>query len=263
MTSPFAPAPDQPALVLTDVDRTFGGVRAVDGVSFEVREGAIHGLIGPNGAGKTTALNLISGLMRPSAGTILFHGTRIDRLPTHRIAAMGVRRTYQNLRVFPQMSALENLLVGMHTVTRAPLWQRLVYAPAARHEEQASRSRATLLLNRVGLGPRAAQQARNLPYGEQRRLEIARALASEPRLLLLDEPTAGMNPAEVDEIAALIRSIAAERRTILLVEHNMPLVMSVCDRITVLDFGRVIAEGTPAEVSADDAVITAYLGSDE
>jgi ABC-type branched-subunit amino acid transport system ATPase component len=263
MTSPFAPKVDQPALVLAGVDRTFGGVRAVDDVSFAVREGAIHGLIGPNGAGKTTALNLISGLMRPDTGTIVFHGTRIDRLPTHQIAAMGVRRTYQNLRVFPQMSALENLLVGMHTVTRVPLWQRLVYAPAAGHEEREARGRATLLLKRVGLGRRAEQQARNLPYGEQRRLEIARALASDPRLLLLDEPTAGMNPAEVDEIGALIRSIAAEHRTILLVEHNMPLVMSVCERITVLDFGRVIAEGTPAEVSANEAVITAYLGSEE
>jgi branched-chain amino acid transport system permease protein len=252
-----------PALVLSGVDRTFGGVHAVDDVSFEVREGAIHGLIGPNGAGKTTALNLISGLMRPSAGTIDFHGTRIDRLPTHQIAALGVRRTYQNLRLFPQMSVIENVLVGMHTVTRAPLWQRLVFTPAVRREESASSERATLLLNRVGLGRRVDQQARNLPYGEQRRLEIARALASDPRLLLLDEPTAGMNPAEVDEIAALIRSIAAERRTILLVEHNMPLVMGICERITVLDFGRVIAEGTPAEVSADEAVIEAYLGSED
>ncbi|MGD9890442.1 MAG: ABC transporter ATP-binding protein [Dehalococcoidia bacterium] len=263
MTSRSLPDADQPALVLSGVGRTFGGVRAVDDVNFDVRAGTIHGLIGPNGAGKTTALNLISGLMRPSAGTIDVHGTRIDRLPPHRIAAMGVRRTFQNLRLFPQMSALENLLVGLHTVTRASLGQRLLFAPATRREETATRDRAVLVLDRVGLGRRVHQQARNLPYGEQRRLEIARALVSDPRLLLLDEPTAGMNPAEVDEVAALIRSIAAERRTILLVEHNMPLVMSICDRITVLDFGRVIAEGSPAEVSTDDAVIAAYLGSEE
>jgi len=263
MTAPPVPGVEQSALAVSGVGRSFGGVRAVDGVSFAVREGAIHGLIGPNGAGKTTVLNLISGLMRPMSGTISFRGERIDRLPAYRIAAMGVRRTYQNIRLFPQMSALENLIVGMHTVTRAPLWQRLIYAPAARREESRSRDRAAGLLEHVGLGRRITEQARNLSYGEQRRLEIARALASDPRLILLDEPTAGMNPAEAGEVAALIRSISAEGRTLLLVEHNMSLVMSVCGRITVLDFGRVIAEGAPAEVAADDAVITAYLGSEE
>ena len=263
MTSASALSTQHPALVLDAVGRTFGGVRAVDGVSFAVRDGAIHGLIGPNGAGKTTALNLISGLMRPTSGTITFGDTRVDRLAAYRIAAMGIRRTYQNIRLFPAMSALENLIVGMHTVTRAPLWQRLIYAPGSRREEATTRERAGALLERVGLGRRMGELARNLSYGEQRRLEIARALASDPRLLLLDEPTAGMNPREVDEVAELIRSIAAEGRTVLLVEHNMALVMSVCERITVLDFGRVIAEGTPAEVSSDEAVITAYLGSEE
>jgi len=249
-------------LTLREVGRTFGGVRALDGVSFAVRAGAIHGLIGPNGAGKTTALNVISGLMRPTSGAIELGGRRVDRLPAYRIAGLGVRRTYQNIRLFPAMSAAENLIVGMHTLTRAPLWQRLIYAPAARREEAWAHERARALLGRVGLGRREAELARNLSYGEQRRLEIARALASDPTLLLLDEPTAGMNPREVEEVAHLIRSIAAEGSTVLLVEHNVALVMGVCERITVLDYGRVNAEGTPEQVSADARVIEAYLGSE-
>jgi ABC-type branched-subunit amino acid transport system ATPase component len=249
-------------LRLDDVGRDFGGVRAVDGVSFGVGEGTVHGLIGPNGAGKTTALNLISGLMSVSRGAISFDGARIDRLPAHRIAALGIRRTYQNIRLFPALSARENLIVGMHTITHAPFWQRLIAAPAERREQAETHVRADRLLARVGLRERGEALARNLSYGEQRRLEIARALASDPRLLLLDEPTAGMNPAEAATVATLIRAIAGEGRTVLLVEHNMALVMSVCERITVLDFGKVIAEGTPAEVRADTAVIEAYLGSD-
>jgi ABC-type branched-subunit amino acid transport system ATPase component len=253
----------QPALRLDGVEQTFGGVRALDGVTFAVAEGSIHGLIGPNGAGKTTALNLISGLMRPASGAIRFRDTRIDRLAAYRIAALGVRRTYQNIRLFPAMSAAENLIVGMHTVTRASLWQRLVYLPSERREEGRTRERAAALLHHVGLAERSEALARNLSYGEQRRLEIARALASDPALILLDEPTAGMNPREAGDVAGLIRSMAAEGRTVLLVEHNMTLVMSVCNRITVLDFGKVIGEGTPEEVRANPHVIEAYLGSEE
>jgi branched-chain amino acid transport system permease protein len=251
-----------PILQLDGVSRTFGGVRALDSVSLRVREGAVHGLIGPNGAGKTTALNVISGLMEPTSGEIRFQGARIDDQPAHRIAALGIRRTFQNIRLFPAMSSLENLIVGMHTTTHTPLWQRLVYAPKAQREEARAREWGVMLLERVGLGRKALEQARNLSYGEQRRLEIARALASDPALILLDEPTAGMNPRETDAVADLIRSMSADGRTVLLVEHNVGLVMSVCDRITVLDFGEVIAEGTPAEVSANPDVITAYLGSE-
>jgi ABC-type branched-subunit amino acid transport system ATPase component len=252
----------EPLLSLDRVSRHFGGVRAVDQVSFSVSEGIIHGLIGPNGAGKTTVLNLVSGLMPLTSGSITLAGQRIDRLPAHRIAAMGVRRTFQNIRLFPVMSALDNVVVGGHTLRRHGAIERILYRPAALREEQAVRARSAALLERVGLGARIEELARNLSYGEQRRLEIARALAGEPRLLLLDEPAAGMPYGEMMDLVALIRSIAAEGHTVLLIEHNMELVMNVCERITVLDFGRVIAEGTPSEISADPDVIAAYLGSE-
>jgi ABC-type branched-subunit amino acid transport system ATPase component len=249
-------------LRLDRVERVFGGVRAVDGASFAVAAGAVHGLIGPNGAGKTTLLNLVSGLLRPSAGEIRLDGARIDRLPPHRIAARGVTRTYQNIRLFPALTALENVVVGMHLARVAPLRSRLAFRPSARAEEEATRATARALLERVGLGERAAERAAELSYGEQRRVEIARALASGPRLVLLDEPTAGMNPAEVAAIADLIREVATGGRSVLLVEHNVPLVMQVCARVTVLDFGKVIAEGAPGEIAAHPAVIAAYLGAD-
>lgn len=252
-----------PLLQLSGVSRSFGGVRAVDEVSFDVAGGTVHGLIGPNGAGKTTVLNLISGLMPLTAGTIRLGGARINRLPPHRIAAAGVGRTFQSIRLFPMMTAIDNVLAGAHTRRRASTPAFLAFLPAAREEERQQRIAAAALLARVGLAGRARHQARALAYGEQRRLEIARALAGEPRLLLLDEPAAGMPHAEIGDLAALIRAIALGGQTVLLVEHNMELVMSVCDRITVLDFGRVIAEGTPHEVSGHPAVIAAYLGADE
>jgi ABC-type branched-subunit amino acid transport system ATPase component len=249
-------------LELADVSRYYGGVRAVDGVSFAVEPGHIHGLIGPNGAGKTTLINLLSGLVPPSGGRIAFGGRRIDGLPPYRITRLGITRTYQNIRVFPAMTALENVRVGQHVVTREPFLARLVFAPAARRTEAAARAEAGALLAQVGLAQRRDVPAGALAYGEQRRLEIARALAARPRLLLLDEPAAGMNHAEIDALAEIIRSLTAAGRTILLVEHNMPLVMSICDRVTVLNFGRLLAEGPPEEIARDPEVIAAYLGTE-
>ncbi len=251
-----------PLLSIERLERVFGGVRAVDGASFDVRPGEVHGLIGPNGAGKTTVINMVSGLLVPTSGAIRLAGTAIQSLAPHRIAALGVARTFQNIRLFPELSARDNVIVGEHRVRRASLGARLLGLPASAAEERGARERALALLERIGLAERSHERARNLSYGEQRRVEIARALASDPRLLLLDEPTAGMNPVEVHAVAALIRKVAGEGRAVLLIEHNVRLVMDVCDRITVLDFGKVIAEGSPAEVIRDPAVITAYLGSD-
>ncbi len=249
-------------LCLRGVERTFGGLRAVDGASFEVEAGRVHGLIGPNGAGKTTLINLVSGLLAPTGGTIELSGRAIGGLAPPRIAALGVARTFQGIRLFPELTARDNVLVGQHLRRHPSLLARLLMLGSAREEARAAREKAGALLTRVGLPDRIDEQARHLSYGEQRRVEIARALASEPSLLLLDEPTAGMNPVEVQGVAKLIRQVAAEGHSVLLVEHNVRLVMDVCDRITVLNFGKVIAEGTPVVVAADPAVITAYLGSE-
>jgi branched-chain amino acid transport system ATP-binding protein len=252
-----------PLLRVEALTRRFGGVVAVDNVSFAVDEGEIVGLIGPNGAGKTTVINLLTGLLKPSGGSIAFGAARLDQLPAHRIARAGVARTYQNVRLFRGLSALDNVIVGTHGQTRASFAARLFFDRAVRREEEQAREQARALLARVNLAPRAEVRATSLPYGEQRRLEIARALAAKPRLLLLDEPAAGMNPAEMDQLIALIRSLRDEGQTILLIEHNMQVVMGVCDRIVVLSFGRKIAEGTPAEISANKEVIAAYLGDEE
>jgi branched-chain amino acid transport system permease protein len=248
------------SLSLAGVSRAFGGVRAVDDATFTVGDGEVHGLIGPNGAGKTTLLNLISGLLQPTAGRIELAGRRVDRLPPHRVAALGVARTYQNIRLFAGLSAIDNVVVGEHRQRRAPLWRRLLMLPSARREERAAREAAEALLARVGMRDRAAVPASSLSYGEQRRVEIARALASQPTLVLLDEPTAGMNPGEAAAVARLVREVAREGRTVLLIEHNVRLVMELCDQITVLNFGKVIARGTPAQIGQDPAVIAAYLG---
>ena len=248
------------SLSLAGVSRAFGGVRAVDDATFTVADGEVHGLIGPNGAGKTTLLNLISGLLQPTSGRIEMDGRRIDRLPPHRVAALGVARTYQNIRLFAGLSAIDNVVVGEHLRRHAPVWRRLLMLPSARHEERAARESAEALLSRVGMRDRGATPAFSLSYGEQRRVEIARALASQPTLVLLDEPTAGMNPNEAAAVARLVREVAREGRTVLLIEHNVRLVMELCQQITVLNFGKVIARGTPAEIGKDPAVIAAYLG---
>jgi branched-chain amino acid transport system ATP-binding protein len=252
-----------PLLQLDNLSKRFGGLVAVDRVSFDIRSGEIFGLIGPNGAGKTTLFNLITGLIPASSGVLQFQNQRLNGLPPHRIAACGLARTFQNLRLFGELSVLENVQIGRHLLTRESLGASLGRSPQSRLAEQQTREAALDLLALVGLGDLAQQQARTLAYGDQRRLEIARALALEPKLLLLDEPAAGMNPSEKHALSDLIRSIRQRfDLTVLLIEHHVPLVMGLCDRLAVLDFGRLIALGTPEAIRQDPAVIAAYLGED-
>ena len=249
-----------PLLEARRIGKRFGGVQALDAVDFSIEPGEIYGLIGPNGAGKTTLFNVLTGIYAPDSGDFRFQSAVLNALKPHEITAHGIARTFQNIRLFGNLTVIENVMIGRHARTRAGVLGAVLRTRAQRKEEAAIEARALELLDYTGIRERANDLARHLAYGDQRRLEIARALATDPRLLALDEPAAGMNPTETLELRRLLERVRSDGVTLLIIEHDMRLVMGLCDRVLVLNFGRRIAEGAPLEIQHDASVIEAYLG---